>query len=134
MTVNERIVFETIKYWIDTSNHDYRTMIVLFNSKEYSNSLFFGHIVLEKILKAIFVKRFKNHPPFTHDLVVIARATGLNLSFEEMLFLKEVNYFNIRARYPEKKMIFYKKCTLSYTKDNLERIIVLHKKICQYLK
>ena len=41
-----------IKYWIDSSDKDYKTMIDLYDTKNYNWSLFMGHLVIEKILKA----------------------------------------------------------------------------------
>ena len=39
-----------IEYWGKTAEHDYNTMLGLFKIKRFPESLFFGHIVLEKIL------------------------------------------------------------------------------------
>lgn len=39
---------DLIKYWFDTAKYDYETMLSLFKSKRYSDSLFYGHLVLEK--------------------------------------------------------------------------------------
>ena len=54
-----------VKHWIETLEDDYQTMLTLFNSKKYSWSLFLGHISTEKLLKALYVKRFEKHAPFT---------------------------------------------------------------------
>lgn len=48
-----------IKYWVETAKHDYETMISLFKSKRYSDSLFYGHIVLEKNIKGNSSQRNK---------------------------------------------------------------------------
>ena len=47
---------ELIKYWEETSDKDYITMQHLYNSGDYHWSLFIGHIVIEKLLKACYVK------------------------------------------------------------------------------
>lgn len=39
--MTEKDIKNTIKYWKETAEHDHKTMLVLFKSKEYSNSLFF---------------------------------------------------------------------------------------------
>lgn len=55
---------EQVKYWTDGAERDYATMQVLLDSKRYPESLFFGHIVLEKMLKAFVVletKELKNN-------------------------------------------------------------------------
>lgn len=45
-----------VDYWRKTAKHDFEIMKSLFKTKHYDASLFFGHIVLEKILKALIVK------------------------------------------------------------------------------
>ena len=120
-----------IEYWQKTAEHDYKTMCGLFKIKRYPDCLFFGHIVLEKILKAHIVKATKSNIPKTHDLVRLAKISGLDLEKSELEYLKIVNRFNMRARYPDIKLNFYKYCDLNYTKINFEKIKKLYKKLCQ---
>lgn len=47
---------KTVKHWKDTSEKDYQTMQTLLKSGDYSWALFLGHLVLEKLLKAHYVK------------------------------------------------------------------------------
>ena len=47
-------------------------MKTLYESKSYGWSLFLGHISIEKLLKALFVKKNGNHAPFTHNLYRLA--------------------------------------------------------------
>ncbi|MCF8307867.1 MAG: HEPN domain-containing protein [Bacteroidales bacterium] len=42
-----------INYWIESSDDDYETMIDMYNSKRYSWALFIGHLMIEKLLKAL---------------------------------------------------------------------------------
>jgi HEPN domain-containing protein len=57
-----------IKHWIETSDNDFNTMLTLYNSKSFGWALFLGHISTEKLLKALYVKSFNEHAPFTHNL------------------------------------------------------------------
>lgn len=126
---------EVIFYWLKTAEHDFETMLSLFKSKRYSDCLFFGHITLEKILKALVVQNTQAQAPFTHDLLVLYKKTGnLELSEEEANLLDEVNRFNIRARYPDYKLRFYKQCNFKYTKPYFEEITRLYKKLCHAIK
>ena len=59
---------ETYEHWITTSDNDYKTMKNLFKSKDFHWSLFIGHLVLERLLKAYISKLTRSHAPFTHDL------------------------------------------------------------------
>ena len=122
-----------IKYWYKTSQHDYETMVGLFRIKRYSASLFFGHIILEKILKALIVKNTKKDAPFIHDLVRLQELTELDLTTEQLVLLKDVNNFNIRCRYPDFKLKFHKLCTKQFTQKYLDKIIKLYSELCQKL-
>ena len=46
-------ISEHVKYWIDSSDDDFKAMIHLFEKGDNTWSLFIGHIVLEKLLKPI---------------------------------------------------------------------------------
>ena len=123
-----------VNYWQKTADHDYKTMKSLFVAKRYDASLFFGHIVLEKILKALVAEETKDHAQYTHNLVKLARVSKIKLDEKELNLLKEVNDFNIEARYPEQKLRFYKLCTKAYTGKYIKKIDALYKKLCQNLK
>ena len=123
-----------IEYWQKTAEHDYEVMLYLFKGKKYSESLFFGHIVLEKILKGLVVQETKKQALYTHDLIQLKEIAKLELSQDEIKFLNKVNEFNIRARYPEYKLQFYKQCNRKYTKNYFDEIVKLYKKLCQILK
>ncbi|MFH1412543.1 MAG: HEPN domain-containing protein [bacterium] len=109
-------------------------MIILFNNKRYSDCLFFGHNVLEKILKGFVVKDTKKQAPHTHDLIRLSELIKLNLDKDEILLLNRINSFNIRTRYPGYKLNFYKLCTKKYTESYLNGIKKIYKKLCQKLK
>jgi lipocalin len=61
-----------IEYWITGSDDDYETMIAMFKSKRYSWSLFIGHLMIEKLLKAYYVKVKSDYPPLIHNLLTLA--------------------------------------------------------------
>ncbi len=132
--MTEKEIKNAIKYWETTARRDYDTMLGLFKIERYPESLFFGHVVLEKILKGLVVKETAEQSPYTHDLVKLAKLANIDFSKEEIVFLNDVNEFNIRARYPEQKFEFYKKSTLKYTKENLNKIKSMYKNLCQKLK
>jgi len=123
-----------IDYWIESAKHDYATMESLFKTKRYSDSLFYGHLVLEKVLKALVVKKTHKHTKPIHNLLVLLNDAGVELSDEETEFLAEVNKFNIRARYPDYKLSFYKVCNHEYAKPRLGRIKSIFRTLCLRLK
>ena len=113
---------DLVCYWIESSDRDFLTMGHLFEKKDYHWALFMGHLLIEKLLKACYVKRVDNQPPFTHNLLRLGEKSDLELSEEQKDFLVTVTAFNIRARYDDYKLAFYKTCTESYTTTWIEKI------------
>jgi len=117
-----------INYWLESAEHDLDTAQTLFDSGKYDWCLFISHLVLEKLLKAIFVKNNENKiPPKIHNLVRLAQAAKADLDEEQLLFLNEVNDFNLEVRYPEYKNEFYKICTKDFTKGYFIKIKEFYK-------
>jgi HEPN domain-containing protein len=116
---------KTYNHWINTSDKDSITMLNLYSSKDYSWSLFIGHIVIERLLKASVVKVTSDHAPFTHDLTKLAKLSGLLFSEEHLDWLDTISTFNMNARYDSYKEAFYKKCTYEFTTEWIDKIKIL---------
>jgi len=121
------------KHWAETSDNDFNTMLVLFRSKSYHWALFMGHITIEKLLKAYFVKNNQNHAPFTHNLYRLAELSGLEISEEHAEWLFKITTFNLNARYDDYKKEFYTMCTVDFAKEWIEKIKTLQQWIKQML-
>lgn len=113
---------EIVKYWLDSSDVDAAAMSTLFANGHYVWALFIGHLVVEKLLKAYYVKNLDADVPQIHHLLRIAEKAGLELPDAEKDFLLEVTDFNIKARYPDYKSKFYKKATKDFAEKYLRRI------------
>ena len=122
-----------VKHWLETSDDDFKTMLTLFHSKIYHWALFMGHISIEKLLKAYFVKINQNHAPFTHNLYRLAELGGLNMNEEQAEWLFKITTFNLNARYDDYKKEFYAICTAEFTKEWIEKIKILQQWIKQML-
>ena len=114
-----------INYWVESSENDFKTMNDLYETKNYSWSLFIGHLVIEKLLKAHFVKKHQKHPLFIHDLLRLAKITQIELKEEQEELLDQITTFNLNTRYDNYKHEFRKRCTKEYTTqwiNNIEKI------------
>ncbi len=111
-----------VNYWKDSSNQNYETMKHLLKSKDFSWALFIGHLVIEKLLKALYVKKIQKHAIFTHDLLRLANKIELVLTEEQEEWLDEISTFNLNARYDNYKQDFQKKCTKEYTTEKIYRV------------
>jgi len=49
-----------IGYWIKSAEHDFDTKKSLMKEKKYDWALFLCHLVIEKLLKALYIKVKKN--------------------------------------------------------------------------
>ncbi|WP_339869212.1 HEPN domain-containing protein [uncultured Algoriphagus sp.] len=116
-----------IDYWMSSSDQNNQTMMNLFKSKDYDWCLFIGHLVLEKLLKAHFVKSNKKHPIFIHDLLRLAMKTKLQASEEQKDWLDEITTFNLNVRYDSYKQDFHQLCTKEFAEIWIERIEKLRK-------
>ncbi len=70
-------ISKIVSHWHKTSDRDCTTMNNLYASKDYHWSLFIGHLVIERLLKAAIVKHTKNHAPLTHDLRRLAKLSQI---------------------------------------------------------
>lgn len=87
----------------------------LFEKSDNTWALFIGHLVLEKLIKAWYVKVNNATPPFIHDLVRLAEKGDLALTDDQKDILDTISTFNIRGRYDDYKREFYLKCTHEFT-------------------
>ena len=121
-----------MKFWFESSDNDYETMNVLYQNRKNTWCLFIGHLVIEKLLKGLYAKsNFENPiPPNTHNLILLAKKSNLNIPKEIREKIQVINTFNISARYDDYKKSFDKKCTDEYTKLQIQSI----KEVREWLK
>ncbi|MHB8791026.1 MAG: HEPN domain-containing protein [Desulfobulbaceae bacterium] len=117
---------EIIEFWKFEAAEAMKVANHLFEKRDYSYALFFGHLAVEKLLKAIYVKNIAETVPRTHNLPRLAKEAGLNVSPEKQHDLIRITAFNLEARYPDYKREFRVKCTKSFTKTELEKIEEVH--------
>ncbi len=113
-----------MEYWINSSEEDYNVMKYLYKGKKNSYSLFFGHLVVEKLLKGLYAKNNKENPYTmkSHNLLALAEKCNLDLTDEQVEKLQIITQFNISARYDDYKESFNKKCTDEYTAMQIKNI------------
>jgi len=114
---------EHINYWLVSSEEDWLSAVEIAAKNQRRHfSLFIGHLSVEKLLKAAYVKIFNTVPPYKHDLVLIAEKCNFSMDDETRIDLKIINEFNIQARYPDYKYSFYEKCTADFVDFEIKRI------------
>ena len=120
---------DLVKHWLERSDDSFRVMELLYQNKEYTNALFFGHLALEKLLKALYAEKYRDEPqpPLIHNLVKLSLKCGIELDNDKIEQFGLINTFCIEARYDDIKREFYKKCTPEFTAGQVKIITELRK-------
>ena len=93
---------EHIDFWLIQADDDWSAVDTLFKGRNYMQSLFFAHLVIEKICKALWIKNNEgNVPPRTHNLIHLLSATPIELTDEKSEFMLSLNRFQLEGRYPD---------------------------------
>jgi len=111
-----------ISHWIESSDNDYNAMIDLYKTKHNNWALFMGHLVIEKLLKALYIKTKGEFPPMIHDLRRIFENSGIELEPPMQIKLDSISRFNINARYDDYNQSFYQLCTDNFTLEWIDKI------------
>ncbi len=119
-----------MSYWAEGAEYDLDTAESLLKVGKYSYALFFGHLRLEKLLKALVVKGTKKHAPYTHSLPLLASKLEFDIPEDINRKLAGFMEFYFETRYPEENRIFYDKCTKDFSGENLKEV----KKVFKWLK
>ena len=117
-------------FWIAEAEEALQVADHLMEKGDYSYALFFGHLAIEKLLKALYVVRKEDHAPPIHNLLRLTKLTGISITDDKMDAMIEISAFNIEARYPDFKRAFREKCDDEYTGRQIAKI----KEIYQWLK
>ncbi|HKR06396.1 MAG TPA: HEPN domain-containing protein [Bacteroidia bacterium] len=108
-----------IERWETGAKEAYKTAQVLFSLERYNHALFFCHLTVEKMLKALVVQKTLTHAPYEHNLLKLSNLSGLEFAKEQLDILDEISAFNISGRYDDYKLEFYKKVTKEYAEEYL---------------
>lgn len=111
---------KVIKYWFMASKQDFATAEILFKNKKYHHALFFCHLSIEKILKAIIVKATQKVPPLLHDLVRLAERAGINLSEKQKMNSLKLAHLTLKQGTMITNLVFIRK----QRKDLLQNILL----------
>lgn len=90
-----------IDYWTKGADNDIETAGVLFKSNKNIEGLFFCHLSIEKILKALVVKQTEQFAPKSHNLNYLSELAKFNLTDEQAMFMSVLMKYQLEGRYPE---------------------------------
>jgi len=94
-------IVKQIEYWQGSAESNIETAGILVASGKYIEGMFFCHLSIEKILKAIVVKQIENVPPRSHDLFHLAGIADIEISETQSDFMQILMKYQLEGRYPE---------------------------------
>lgn len=124
---------DKVKYWIELSDYDLETALAMLKSKRFLYVGFMCHQTIEKIFKALYVRKYPEKPlPYIHNLTLLSRKGDFyhSLTEKQKDFLDVVEPLNIEARYPSHKERLIK----SLTESRCGEIISKTKELQEWVK
>lgn len=121
--------------WIDFAETDLKSAKIIFNSnkadkRQYRLVVWLCHQSIEKILKGLLIVKNKKLV-LIHDLIRLGELTQIDLSSNEIDFLRDLNVYYISPRYPD---LSYSKSSPEVNKKIAEFYICESKKLFKCLK
>jgi len=113
-----------MNFWIESSDDDNKTMKDLHSTRNNVWALFIGHLVVEKLMKALYAKTNEGnlHAPKTHNLITLIDGCNVEIDQGKAARMGVLNTFNISARYDSYKKDFKEKATDEYTAQQINNI------------
>lgn len=112
-----------IEFWVEQADDDWKAVYTLFNGKNYLQSLFFAHLVIEKLCKSLWIRHnVENVPPRTHNLIHLLSSTPVKLTDEQSEFLLTLNRFQLEGRYPEYMTKMHDVCNEQFTQAMINSV------------
>jgi HEPN domain-containing protein len=111
-----------IDYWVRSAEYDLEVSESLYEKSRFHYSLFFGHLAIEKILKAIFVKEKSIHAPFSHSLTYLVEKAGIEIQPDRLEKLADFMDFYIEGRYPGDLDDIFRKYNSTLTREKREDV------------
>ncbi|MFO8082321.1 MAG: HEPN domain-containing protein [Armatimonadota bacterium] len=86
--------------WLKFAKRDLDAARSLFAGGDYAWMLVTCQQAVEKLLKGAIITRTQQKPPRTHNLVQLAKRTGLEFEEKQMELMRELGIAYIESRYP----------------------------------
>jgi len=116
--------------WIKASDYDILSAEAMFKTKRYVYVVFFCHLSLEKLLKAVVCRVIQRIPPKTHDLLLLTKLSNLKIPTLHQLVIARLTAVSIPTRYPED----ISKLTKQYTALVAQKYLKETKSLLKWLK
>ncbi len=117
---------EHIQWWVEDAGRSWHTAGILHKEGDAVSALFFFHLTIEKLLKAIWIRdNITNTPKRTHELKSLYNETDLELPNGWYDYLSTITEWNLEGRYPDYKLKIYHHATPAYMQDHYQKLCAL---------
>lgn len=89
-----------VEYWRKGAEEEWEVAHDPFRAKRYRHARFFGHLAIEKMVKAIVTRETGQVPPKTHNLLRLIALSNITLRPEQSAVLRRLNMHQLEGRYP----------------------------------
>lgn len=90
-----------IDYWKESADDDIETAGILIEKGKFVHGLFFCHLSIEKIVKALVVKVTREIPPKSHDIFFLAKKAKVEIPEKMLIITQILMKYQLEGRYPE---------------------------------
>jgi HEPN domain-containing protein len=90
-----------IDYWINGAEDDIITANLLIQEKRTLHGLFFCHLVIEKAIKAHYVKNSNEIAPRSHNLIYLSEKAEIDFDDDTQIFIGILMKYQLQGRYPD---------------------------------
>ena len=116
--------------WFKQADYDLDTAEFMFSGERYFYSVFICHLSIEKALKGLYIRKFKDAPPKTHNLLYLIEFIDLDLPEDMYDFVFTLNRVSVLTRYPDN----LQKMLEDYNREKTSEILGKSKELLRWLK
>ncbi len=91
------------KAWFDKSEEDLKAAKAMLEARRYTWCAFICQQAVEKYLKAWYVKKFNEIPPYIHKLEKLCKILSLEIPDQYLDSIVRIDRYYIATRYPDYK-------------------------------
>jgi HEPN domain-containing protein len=115
-----------VAHWMNAADQNWQEVGGMFNAGTYVPCLFWAHLTIEKLAKALWVQdNAGNTPPFTHNIARLLADTTLVLTPAQATFVQQLNTFQLEGRYESYTANLRQQATQAFTQAVLHDVTAL---------
>ena len=123
-----------IAHWLREAEQNWQEVQQMFAAGTYIPCLFWAHLTLEKIAKALWIQHNEaNFPPFIHKITRLLELADVELTSDQMTFFQQLDAFQLQGRYEGYAVGLRQRATPAFTHAVLQQAAVLRQCLLEKL-